>query len=259
MQHGFSSKSILLIISQLSRSLVLALCCGVLLTGCLGIEELEQENIKLKKEVRTLKKDIRKSAKAVKKLTKQSAMYQSQASLLSEDLEKISTETKKYKKVATEAESVTLEKDKLIAALEKKVASAKKATKKKKKIYAKLHYWRADRDYYNWGVHAKGLAIQRSTAWSDPIRFKYLSDFGAYAKVELHKDHKKHPLKFLVHSGAETDLISDEQRQVEGLNRQLMEADVSEVKELYLVSGIAKIFTIKSDAIAAREKLLKAE
>lgn len=63
--------------------------------------------------------------------------------------------------------------------------------------YAVVHYYRADGNYQDWGLHVWGDAVAQETDWASPLPFLGRTEYGAFAWVRL-KDATK-PLNFIVH------------------------------------------------------------
>lgn len=145
------------------------------------------------------------------------------------------------------------EKVELLAALDE--TQSKLLRQREKKPTLTVHYFRADKDYYGWGVHTVGNAVTTRTSWQDPIEFKYLSEFGVSAKIKLHKDHKTVPLDFLVHRGPEVDCDPDPEVSYTKDSKLKLSVDASKHKQVYLVSGIAKVFLDKDAALKAMQSL----
>jgi hypothetical protein len=124
--------------------------------------------------------------------------------------------------------------------------------------YALIHYYRPDGDYAHWGVHATGPAPANPTEWAKPRRFKEHDGFGGIAKIKLHADHQKYPLEVMIHNGLGDRDCVDETLGDSPNGRHASKVDVSQNKEIWLISGNGKIYRSLEEAQIAVAALKQA-
>ncbi len=100
---------------------------------------------------------------------------------------------------------------------------------------ARVHYHRPGGNYEGWGLHT-WMDAARETAWSDPLPPTGRDEFGVYWDVPLRESAKQ--LGFIIHKGDEKDPGPDQF------------LDVTERRELWIVSGRTQLFGTRPDISA---------
>ena len=156
---------------------------------------------------------------------------------------------------STDARIVELEEERaeLLAALDD---TQKKLLKSREKVPAvTINYYRPDKEYFGWGVHATGPAAAGDAKWDSPQKFRTINEFGVSAKITLAKDYKSKPLEFVIHKGNEIDAAAVKDPSLDKLEKALHTIDALKHKNIYLISGVSEVFYNRADAVAALKTL----
>lgn len=108
---------------------------------------------------------------------------------------------------------------------------------------AKLHYYRADGDYQDWGLHLWGDDLHQTVSgqisWTNPWPFQTEDSFGKVSSIYLAGTSA--PLGLIVHKGDEKDPGPD------------MSIDITQQLEYWMNSGDATLYLTEEAALAARQ------
>ncbi|WP_084571515.1 pullulanase-type alpha-1,6-glucosidase [Deinococcus misasensis] len=91
---------------------------------------------------------------------------------------------------------------------------------------ARIHYFRPDGNYENWGLHVWEDA-DVNVSWDKPLQQSGKDEFGAFFDVKLKNDAKK--LGFIIHKGDDKDPGPDQF------------LDLTQSKEAWIISGSSKV------------------